>query len=277
MPNAPSLSPQALIGFQVQNFNFPSHSIVLNENRYCQNSSSNFEFSLGPDTAICRFNSSFLLHADTTDVGFKYLWSDGSTKNELSIDKDGWYWLEISNGCDGHRFRDSVFISTIEPIQGEAIMEPQNPLPGDSISLSVTPSNLQVNWYLGGEVKSGNPLKTIARTVYNSGIIGEFFDTNGCLSYDTLYPNIPDFILNMPNAFSPNGDNLNDFFGPHPEVVFDYQLEIFDRFGKRQAQLDNSPWDGGNCLQGSYTYVMWYRLQPDSELKIVRGYLSLVP
>ncbi|KAA5534897.1 T9SS type B sorting domain-containing protein [Taibaiella lutea] len=67
----------------------------------------------------------------------------------------------------------------------------------------------------------------------------------------------------IPNAFSPNGDGLNDGFGVetlgHP---YNFVLQVFDRWGKR-VFISHNPkekWDGkyngGNMGMGTYYYIV---------------------
>ncbi|PID93642.1 MAG: hypothetical protein CSA95_06950 [Bacteroidetes bacterium] len=57
-------------------------------------------------------------------------------------------------------------------------------------------------------------------------------------------------MLNFPNAFTPNGDGLNETFGPigylNSQNVKSYQLTIYDRWGKNIYKSDsyNNEWDG---------------------------------
>ncbi|MGB0979306.1 MAG: gliding motility-associated C-terminal domain-containing protein, partial [Croceimicrobium sp.] len=103
-----------------------------------------------------------------------------------------------------------------------------------------------------------------------------YIDTNGCLSGDTLYPVFSDFELMLPNAFTPNGDGLNDVFGPDPNRLFYYELQVFDRFGKQQAQLIKSQWDGSDLPSGSYVYFFKYQLSSTSEERVLRGIVNLI-
>jgi len=68
------------------------------------------------------------------------------------------------------------------------------------------------------------------------------------------------YMMYIPNAFSPNGDGKNDIFRPigsgFSQVEGDYSLEIFDRWGKR-IFLTKSPengWNGKND-NGNGEYV----------------------
>ncbi len=56
----------------------------------------------------------------------------------------------------------------------------------------------------------------------------------------------PDFVFYIPNAFTPDGDGLNDLFMGHGIGIKEFELSIFDRWGK-QVKLINSldmGWDG---------------------------------
>ncbi|MEM7367083.1 MAG: PKD domain-containing protein [Bacteroidota bacterium] len=72
---------------------------------------------------------------------------------------------------------------------------------------------------------------------------------------------IPDGSLYVPNAFSPNNDGYNDFFYPMGEGLIDYEMIIFDRWGRKIAVLSQleAHWDGrsssGQALpEGVYVY-----------------------
>jgi gliding motility-associated-like protein len=62
------------------------------------------------------------------------------------------------------------------------------------------------------------------------------------------------FIFWIPNAFSPNGDMVNDYFGPTGTGIKEetFLMRIFDRWGKEiYFTVDfNAPWDGRNMRNG---------------------------
>ena len=55
-----------------------------------------------------------------------------------------------------------------------------------------------------------------------------------------------DFMIYVPNAFSPNFDGTNDFFFAKGEGISDFKMYIFDRWGNRVfTSTDiNDGWDG---------------------------------
>ncbi|MCE9537932.1 MAG: PKD domain-containing protein [Bacteroidetes bacterium] len=84
---------------------------------------------------------------------------------------------------------------------------------------------------------------------------------------DTAYQTIiiePDFLFYIPNAFTPNDDGVNDDFSGKGIFIKEYEMMIFDRWGKLiYKTIDiNQPWDGKANKSGSiaqadvYVYVI---------------------
>lgn len=65
-------------------------------------------------------------------------------------------------------------------------------------------------------------------------------DVTKCITID------PQFVLYIPNAFTPNGDGDNDFFYAKGEYINDFEMRIFDRWGNMFYYADriNEPWNG---------------------------------
>ncbi|MFY0643513.1 MAG: gliding motility-associated C-terminal domain-containing protein [Bacteroidia bacterium] len=92
---------------------------------------------------------------------------------------------------------------------------------------------------------------------------------------DTSISNIAciqgDPISYIPNAFSPNGDGLNDRFRPisrfvdHEADVIGFRMEIYNSWGELLFRTDDliSGWDGSykgsTCQQGAYIYLIDYK------------------
>ena len=71
---------------------------------------------------------------------------------------------------------------------------------------------------------------------------------------------VPDIFLYVPNAFTPNGDGLNDEFGALGYGVKEYYLAVYNRWGELIFTSDNvdNQWDGTyqgtKVLPGTYVY-----------------------
>jgi gliding motility-associated-like protein len=89
--------------------------------------------------------------------------------------------------------------------------------------------------------------------------------------------------LYLPNAFSPNGDNINDIFLPlfNCDQITFYNLQIFDRWGNLIFESTNKDigWNGKqdevHMMPGVYPYVVEYELY-DSGKKVKGGEVTLV-
>ena len=82
--------------------------------------------------------------------------------------------------------------------------------------------------------------------------------------------------IGIPNAFTPNGDNVNDFFVIiNIEQVEDTQLDIFTRDGRvvySKHSYDNT-WDGRGLPDGTYFYV--FRFMYDGNQFMRRGSVTI--
>lgn len=93
------------------------------------------------------------------------------------------------------------------------------------------------------------------------------YDMFGCSSVLTEEVRIKehDEFFVMPNAFSPNGDGLNERFHPVMKGVTDFKMDIFNNWGEHlysSAGRDTEGWDGflnGQVLpNGNYVYKVNY-------------------
>jgi len=67
-------------------------------------------------------------------------------------------------------------------------------------------------------------------------------------------------LLHVPNAFTPNGDGLNEAWGIVPVFVKEYHLQVFDRWGERVYDSNDvkTDWDGFyRNLQASNTVYIY--------------------
>ena len=87
---------------------------------------------------------------------------------------------------------------------------------------------------------------------------------DSCIIYEDIFiESNCEPTLFVPNAFSPNGDHLNDFFGASGVSIKQYQLLIYDRWGEKlfESQDIHDTWDGnyqGNSSpEGVYVYILY--------------------
>ncbi len=116
----------------------------------------------------------------------------------------------------------------------------------------------------------GNSFNSGAIT-YTYGSAGDYWavltveNTFGCKDADSLKIFIePYFSLFIPNAFSPDGDGINDFFGPVGGGINQFLFRVYDRWGHLIFESDSIDklWDGtvngGKTIakQDIYTYTL---------------------
>jgi gliding motility-associated-like protein len=110
------------------------------------------------------------------------------------------------------------------------------------------------------------------------------YDEFGCVGYDSVTINVidPVFIVS-PNAFTPNNDNLNDYFIPviiGPGTLLDFQ--VYNRWGELvyQWQGEDRGWDGTfNGIDAELgTYIITCSAQDDLTGKVItdRGTVVLM-
>lgn len=88
--------------------------------------------------------------------------------------------------------------------------------------------------------------------------------------------------LYVPNSFSPNGDGINDVFTGISRGFADFQLTIYDRWGRAvHTTMDaDAGWDGSSNGQwlptGVYAYVLEHTLACSTEGDRVVGHVTLL-
>ena len=108
-------------------------------------------------------------------------------------------------------------------------------------------------------VAQGN--NNIFNLIMDANVIVRVTDERGCVAMVTL-PFDFDSMVEFPNFFTPNGDNMGDTWAPKNREYFPYiDVKIYDRYGRVVAILDQiRSWDGtyeGNELPtGDYWYVV---------------------
>lgn len=152
-----------------------------------------------------------------------------------------------------------------------------------SAEIAVQPDDFEsYHWKYNDLPLTGNSSKTTISAFDDFNIYVGTMDANGCgLADSAILKTEPCCTLLMPNAFSPNGDGINDVFcavgGQSIENIF---LQIFDRWGQRVFFSYNPAvgWDGSfkgtKCDVGTYFYHLSYKC--DDEMADKRGDITLI-
>ena len=93
----------------------------------------------------------------------------------------------------------------------------------------------------------------------------------GCSDTASVDVQVVGDILHVPNAFTPDGDGLNDRFLPIVLGADDYELDIFDRWGAAIFST-NDPregWEGEGLPPGVYAYRIRYTTLGDAPREVL--------
>ncbi len=203
-----------------------------------------------------------------------YRWSNGGNTEDLSGLGAGTYSLEVSdaNGC---KFSSRIMtVGSVDSSLAVNLGPDVNICPGQTIKLS--PGNFAGYLWQDG---STDP-------TFNARAAGTYYvqveDTLGCIGTDTIQVKTDCSGVYFSSAFTPNGDNRNDDFGPLGNVsaLNNYRLLVYNRYGE-QVFMSNDPqgkWNGtykgGRPNTGTFVWVAEYTLNGQQQSR--KGTVTLI-
>lgn len=216
---------------------------------------------LGVDTSFCQGDEKKLFNLKkNTHRELSYNWSTGETSDTITITTPSSYSVTISTpeGC-----------SASNSVNFTDIGMPTNTLPFDSSICFIA--------HPKAYLRSGNALKTVwsdgektdSSSIFPIHRPGTYSLTllngeNCSLRHIIDIEDKCSYNLFIPSAFSPNGDGMNDFFGPKSFETYDYDFQIFNRWGKQVFQgkkvteLWDGTWQNEKAPAGIYVYYLKY-------------------
>ncbi|MFK7972429.1 MAG: gliding motility-associated C-terminal domain-containing protein, partial [Bacteroidia bacterium] len=205
-----------------------------------------------------------------------YQWYDSIAGAIRRIDEGGVYTViaEDYNGC-----------STTASIQVMELIPPTIQIPEvihvcrpDSVMLDATTFGLfDYRWFDGKEA----PIRTVYKTARHSITAVDEFGCETGASVKVFTENCPDELF-MPTAFTPDGNGLNEYFGPivGSDIAI-IQFEVYDRWGKSVfvGNCMQLLWDGSSrgqsCPEGVYIYVLSFKGK-DGRIRKKTGTVTLI-
>ena len=228
------------------------------------NEISEIELELGNETVLC--NNEVLILSPQNNDG-QYNWQDGSEALTYSVNSTGQYWLSITNECE--RISDTINVQVKEKLELE--LGPDFGICEFPITIDVFDQGANYLWH----DNSQNNFITIdsSSTIWVNV-------SNECESlYDTIKINhFCGCEIYIPNTFTPNNDNINDYF----DIKIDPQCPlkrieffIYNRWGDEVFYSDNinTKWNGyyKNKLaqNGAYVYSVNYQFFGEPRKRII--------
>ncbi|MBB2144681.1 T9SS type B sorting domain-containing protein [Pedobacter sp. LMG 31464] len=203
-----------------------------------------------------------------------YLWSNGEKTETISVTHSGTYWVQVSSEFNCATISDPVEVK-VNPLPSLTTNEKLKicTILKEELTLNAEPGFLYYTW--NGKSGIESSLKVNQPGIYSV----EVEDINGCKASKIfeVIPYCKEIIA--PNAFSPNGDGINDFWrvgGLENEP--NSSIQIFNRLGVLvfNGRGNNPVWDGNiknsPAPIGVYYYVITTSTLPQS----LNGTLTLL-
>jgi gliding motility-associated-like protein len=233
---------------------------------------------LPPDTLIICANSDSAQVGFSIDPALSYIWSNGATSALQWINLAGNYTLQVFNICDTIEY---VCILQYRDIFKPEAIQDTNLCETDDLEFDLNYPRIE-DVTVNGRVLFGNLL-----TVSEAGIYVIEYEQECGITIDSFSVEIIscecDFIL--PDAFSPNGDGLNDRFRIENQCEdLNHTIQIFNRWGVLvfENQSNTDFWDGnhnGNAVSsGVYLYKMNFSgsINNKSYQGFKQGFITLI-
>ncbi|MBT4479309.1 MAG: T9SS type B sorting domain-containing protein [Flavobacteriales bacterium] len=235
---------------------------ILVENDNCSDIDSvkvnndNIAINLSGITEICKGDSIFIKVDDLSSLDpiVFYNWESeyelffGSDSSSFISypDSSSWYKVTATNtlGC---YISDSITVDVYKyPISDSAWATNSSVFFGESTILNITTSD-NVEW------STNDTSKIVEINPENSSWYSVIVYNEFCQISDSVFIEVKDVFCDknriiIPNAFSPNEDNKNDYYRIIDEngIITSFKLEIFNRLGEKvySSENVNDKWDG---------------------------------
>ena len=224
------------------------------------------------DTAVCKGQTSLLNVGNTAIDSLRYLWHDGSTTPQYKASKS-----------------DQISVQVIYPAENciatgnmsfKVLGDDYKPIAFDTTVCQNEKATFTVGTGLKDEtIAWQNGAKEPQIVVHTEGVYLAYIK-NQCAAWtDTfrLHINHCGFEFYVPNAFSPNGDGVNDdlrpFFKTDNIKIENYEFRLFNRWGSLVfvSQNPNEGWDGTlkgqACETGVYVWTLSVHLMHNGKVQ----------
>jgi gliding motility-associated-like protein len=226
-------------------------------------------FGISSGISVCK-GSQVQLTATGGDV---YAWTPADGLNDPNIAgpvatalQTGTYTVKIieSTCKDSSSLSTSLTVLPLPQVKATSSNDVDCSMPVTQLNVSGGSYYL---WQPAGSLTDSTGAVSRATPSVNTVYVVKATDLNGCVNYDSvlvLVTHSGDLLVNLPNAFTPNGDGRNDCFGisRYGYLLQHVHFSIYNRSGARLFYTTNpmNCWDGrfrGELQDsGGYVYVL---------------------
>lgn len=257
----------------VQVVELPVFEVLVDTEEGCAPVCARFMLSPAPEQAVWSF-------------------SDGATAQgtavERCVDQTGWLSVEVqaaNAGCGAVHQQDSLLLVMASPVARLDLS--QQVVTTDAPLIQAWDASVGAErwrWSVGLPVLFSDSLPFVQFVLDSIGCFPvqlTVSNAQGCsdTTVDEVCVEAP-FALYVPNAFTPDGDGLNDRVHPICTVrdPKEYRWLIMDRWGRPvfDSTDPTAAWDGGSRVQGVYVWKLWVRDSTGRRHEAI-GHLTLLP
>ena len=202
-------------------------------------------------------------------VQYHFDWpQDGLVGDSVSINvyKSAWHEVVLSDNCTPLSATDSIYVRVVPPAKAEFDFTPHSPVqvnsPVSFHNQSEYASSYLWNFGTGDSSHLVSPVYTyIDSNRYKITLVA--YGLEGCPN-DTTYEYIKivdnTVAIYIPNAFTPDGNGVNDFFDITGVGIKSYKYNIYNRWGENifNSTASDHGWDGTfkgvPVMEGVYMY-----------------------
>lgn len=240
---------------------------------------------LGDDQDLCLGEEAVI---DAQAEG-SYSWSPATDIDSTALDQAFYpsetisYILTATNDQTGCSASDTLTISVSVDVAGEDTVALCNE--GDPVIIEVTDAGISGTF----EWSTGETTSTITTNAPGTYTVNYFPGNNACAEQYVFVVRTIDCeqILDIPEAFTPNNDGLNDHFTIFGEDIVQFDITIYNRWGELvYASSDagelndlNRGWDGSHKgkVQNVGTFVYYIKARNSTNISVEKqGNITLI-
>jgi gliding motility-associated-like protein len=221
-------------------------------------------------------------------VPFNYSWNSSPAQNTPTATDlpDGNYSVTVTD-AGGCTITDTITLIQPPPIAVDAVPDSAQIKFGKSIDVTTSFSNTvrgtpTYTWEPTDGLSCTDCPNPVASPVDNTVYVVTLIDSAGCTAQDNILIEVDlDKVLYVPNAFSPDGDGVNDIFYVYTLGAKSIVFKVFDRWGELIFESTDLTvgWDGSfkGKLMNPSVYVYHVEVTYlDNDRKVAKGSVTLI-